>query len=71
MAVSPLSIIQFIGTGATCTVGIHLVVPLAMGAFDRAVFLSEAEPKGLYVSSWRARTCLISKNGGDGCESNC
>jgi hypothetical protein len=49
MAVSPLSINEFIGTGATCAVGINLVVPLAIGAFDRAAFLSAAELKGLYV----------------------
>jgi hypothetical protein len=55
MAVSPLSINEFIGTGATCAVGINLVVPLAIGAFDRAALLSAA---GLYVFLWRARTCL-------------
>jgi hypothetical protein len=49
MAVSPLSINEFIGTGATCAVEINLVVPIAIGAFDRAAFLSAAELKGLNV----------------------
>ena len=49
MAVSPLSVNEFIGTGATCAVGINLVVPPAIGAFDCAAFLSAAALKGLYV----------------------